>query len=314
MSTRLAALNLGLRLFEKPRLARAQNLFDAAEHFERLAARAFVMPETARAQPGRLDGLDVLWVSCGRPDRRRVLLYFHGGAYMLGSPNTHQHLAAALACRVAARAAVVRYRLTPTAPFPAASDDALAAYRGLLDAGYEAADIALAGDSAGGGLALGLLHRIVAEDLPRPAAVVAFSPWTDLALTSDSLRTNARRDVLLPAQRLPEMRDAYLDGHDQKDPRASPVYGTFDAHTPVLIQASQSEILADDSRRMAARLTACGADVELTFWPRTPHVWQIFQQNLAEADEALDLAGAFLQRTLCAAPPDGPLVKGNEAM
>ncbi|MEL6679782.1 MAG: alpha/beta hydrolase fold domain-containing protein, partial [Pseudomonadota bacterium] len=219
---------------------------------------------------------------------------------------------AALACRVDARAALPAYRLTAEAPFPAAADDALAAYRALLEAGYAAHDIALAGDSAGGGLALGLLHQITAQDLPRPAAAIAFSPWTDLTLSGETLRTNARREALLPAHRLAEVRDRYLAGHDATDPRASPIFGTFDTRTPVLIQASQSEILADDARRMADRLAACGADVELAFWPRTPHVWQIFQGTLREADEALDLSGAFLERWLIGEAP-APLAKADAA-
>jgi acetyl esterase/lipase len=158
--------------------------------------------------------------------------------------------------------------------------------------------IAVGGDSAGGGLAFALVHLLLAAGEPPPAAVVAFSPWIDLTLSGASLTRLAHRDALLPAERLPAIRDLYLDGADPADPRASPHLGRFRGGPPALIQASRVEILLDDARAMAARLEADGAAPTLDLWPRVPHVWQFYPGWLPEADRALDRAAAFLSRRM----------------
>ncbi|MEO1001179.1 MAG: alpha/beta hydrolase fold domain-containing protein, partial [Pseudomonadota bacterium] len=231
-------------------------------------------------------------------DAAPLLLYFHGGGYFQGSPRTHRALAAALAGRAGMAARVPDYRLAPEHPFPAAPEDARALYLGLLAAGLRPGRIVLAGDSAGGGLALALLHVIGAEGLPWPAATVVFSPWTDLTVSGESVRTNAGADPLLPASRLADVGAAYLAGADARDPRASPLFGQFAGAPPTLIQASRHEILRDDSVRMAGVLRDQGVDVTLELSDRLPHVWQIFQGRLPEADAALDRAGAFLRAHL----------------
>ena len=190
-----------------------------------------------------------------------MLLWLHGGAYCLGSPRTHADMAGALARRAGTGALLPDYRLAPEHVFPAAVDDALAAWEALRAEGLPAGRIALGGDSAGGGLAFALLHLILAAGAPPPACVVAFSPWVDLTLAGASLRRLAWRDALLPARRLAEIRDQYLAGADPRDPRASPHLGRFRGAPPVLIQASRAEVLLDDARLMAARLAADGAPV-----------------------------------------------------
>lgn len=302
MSLRLKALDLGLRLTEKRRMARGTDPIAFRNGFERTAPSVFRAVPEAHVVDARLPGGNgpqrVKWISTGTAARHRVVLYFHGGAYFVGSPETHRSLASKIAALADVRVVVPEYRLAPENPFPAAPEDAIAAYQGLLDAGYDPASIMIAGDSAGGGLALATVHMIGVRGLPQPAATVVFSPWVDLTLSSDSMKTNARRDALLPAQRLPDAVDQYLAGADPKTPEASPLFGTFRGAGPMLLQASTAEILMDDARRMAAKLTADGVDVELDLWPGCPHVWHMFHGYLPEADTALARVATFIRAQL----------------
>jgi len=225
-----------------------------------------------------------------------VILYLHGGAYLAGSPRTHRHLGAWLAGAAEARALIPDYRLAPEHPFPAALEDALAAHRHLIGAGHEGARVALAGDSAGGGLAFALMLRIAAEGLPRPACVVAFSPWTDLTLTRPSLRRNARRDAMLPVGRFREVVELYLQGAPAEDPLASPALGSYESPPPAMVAASKSEVLRDDAMAIAERLRAAGGDVTLELWRDMPHAWPLFAGLVREADETVARAGRFIAR------------------
>jgi acetyl esterase/lipase len=284
-----------LRLLRSPQALR--------ERFERHAARAFRLPSEAQIVEERIrrpEGghIDALWTSLGRPDRHRVVLYFHGGAFLAGSPRTHKHLGAALAGAAKARVLLPAYRLAPENPFPAGVDDAEICYRDLLARGYAPGRIALAGDSAGGGLAAAAVLRIASAGLPRPGALVAFSPWADLTGSSDSLRRNATRDPMLPVGRMPEVIKHYLEDAPAALPEASPVFGRFADPPPALLFASRSEILADDARRLAEALRKGGGDVQLELWPRLPHAWPVFAGRLEASDRAVTLAGDFLRRRI----------------
>ncbi len=293
ISWQLTALNYWLRTVEKPRITRETDVGRARARMERAAWLLSPYP-ASRAEARPLGGLPALRYPGPAEGGGRVLLWFHGGGYSLGSPRSHLELAAAVARRAGGGAVLPAYRLAPEDPFPAAPEDARAAYLALLAEGCDPARIVVGGDSAGGGLALALLHMLLAEAAPLPAGVVAFSPWTDLTLSGDSLRALAERDALLPAGRVAEMRALYLDGADPTDPRASPILGGFAGGPPTLIQASAAEILRDDARAMAARLERDGVAVTLDLWPDTPHVWQAFGRRLPEAETALDRAGAFV--------------------
>ena len=313
MGLRLHAMNLWLRLTVKRALRRMKDPSEMKAAFIRDAKRYFIVPEGANfvqdlmrrpGEPRKVGMIEALCACQGRPDRRKVILFLHGGAYLAGSPATHKHLAAALAGAAGVRAVLPDYRLAPEHPFPASVEDALAAYRHLLAAGYAPGEIALAGDSAGGGLVFALMQKLQSKALPMPACAVAFSPWADLTGTAKSLRTNALRDVMLPAERLDEVVGYYLNGHDRADPLASPALGQWNAPPPVLITASRSEILHDDAVRMAESLRASGGNVQLEIWKNLPHAWQVFTGRLAQADQSIASAGAFIARHLDAEPED----------
>jgi acetyl esterase/lipase len=295
ISWRLAGLNLWLRLVERRYLARVRDVAAARARMERQAAR-FPLPGRVSLGDRPLGPVPALRLEA--PDAAGVLLWLHGGAFCLGSPRTHAAMVAALAGRAGTGAVLPDYRLAPEQPFPAAVEDAVAAYEALLAEGVAPDRIALGGDSAGGGLAFALLHLILGAGRPAPACLLAFSPWVDLTLSGASLGLLARREALLPAGRLAEVRDRYLAGADPRDPRASPCLGRFAGAPPVLIQASRAEILRDDATTMAARLRADGAAVTLELQGAVPHLWQYYPGRLPEADAALDRAAAFLRERL----------------
>jgi acetyl esterase/lipase len=227
----------------------------------------------------------------------RHLLYLHGGAYIFGSARLYRHFTWRMADAARARVLFLDFRLAPEHPFPAALDDTVAAWRWLVANGAAPAASAFAGDSAGGGLALAAMLKLRDAGLPLPAAAAAMSPWTDLALTAPSLRSNAKSDPMLVAGDVPRLAAAYLAGADPRNPYASPLYGDPRGLPPTLIQAGSDEILRDDSVRMAERMRAAGCEVELQVWPRMPHTWQLLASVLPEAREAIaEIARFFAAR------------------
>lgn len=226
----------------------------------------------------------------------RYVLYLHGGGYRVGSPVTYRHFTWRIADAVQAHVLIIRYRLAPEHPFPAALDDAVAAYRWLLQQG--AREIVVMGDSAGGGLTLALLMRLRDEGLALPHAAVAMSPWTDLALTGASLKENAAADPMLNAGDIPTAAADYLAGADPRNPYASPLYGDPTGLPPVLIQVGSDEVLRDDATRMAEKLRAANPQSELQVWPLMPHVWQAYTSVLPEARAAVADIGDFVRRIL----------------
>lgn len=245
--------------------------------------------------PGIVGGIAGEWAE-GEPLPFGTLLYLHGGGYFSCSPQTHRPITGAFATR-GFRVFAPAYRLAPEHIFPAALNDALAAYRALLDA-HPARTLTVAGDSAGGGLALAMLLAAKAQALPMPAALILFSPWTDLAGEGASIQTNADRESQLYAPRMAEAAALYLAGTAPKTPFASPLYGDLGGLPPVLIHVSEREILLDDSTRLAERIRAAGGTVELRIWQNLPHVWQVSQILLPEARESLDLAASFAKAAL----------------
>jgi acetyl esterase/lipase len=231
-----------------------------------------------------------------RPDRH--VLFLHGGGYVTGSPALYRHFTWRIATTARARVLAIDYRLAPEHPFPAALDDAVAAYRWLLAGTAQPQRTAVMGDSAGGGLALALLLRLRDDELDLPAAAIAMSPWTDLALTGASLSLNAKSDPMLNAADARLFADCYLAGADPRNPYASPLYGNPAGLPPTLIQVGSDEILHDDASRMAENLRAAGCRVQIEVWPRMPHGWHLFAPVLPEARKAIAHIGAFADRVL----------------
>jgi len=225
-----------------------------------------------------------------------TVLYLHGGGYYFCSPRTHRPITFGLASGARARVFALAYRLAPEHPFPAALDDAVAAYRALLATGIGAASIVIAGDSAGGGLTLATLVALRDAGVALPACAIVFSPWTDLAATGESLRSNDASDVMFCGAALARAAQFYLGTTAADHPLASPLYADLKGLPPLLIHASRTEVLRDDAVRFAQRARDAGVDVTLELWPNTPHAFQIFARLLPEARSALAQACGFIQQ------------------
>jgi len=224
----------------------------------------------------------------------RCVLYFHGGAYCIGTAALYRDFLWRVAAAARAQVLYFDYRLAPEHPFPAALEDAIAAYRWLATR-FEPRHIAFAGDSAGGGLLLAAMLRLRDEGAQLPAAAAALCPWTDLTLTGASMRANAEADPMLDPDNLPELVRNYCAGADARNPYVSPIYGDPAGLPPTLIQAGSDEILRDDAVRAADKMRDAGCAVDLELWDRMPHVWHLYARFVPEARRALARVGDFLQ-------------------
>ncbi|MDF1719516.1 MAG: alpha/beta hydrolase [Minwuia sp.] len=264
------------------------------ERFEKLAE--FLPPPAGTAvESVDAGGVPSEWVTAEGVSGNRVILYLHGGGYVIGSLNTHRALASNLSRAAGARVLVVDYRLAPEHPFPAAVDDAVAAYGWLLDQGISAADIAISGDSAGGGLTIAALVALRDKGLAMPACAVPISPWVDLEGTGDSMTALHDADPMVKKPGLARMADMYLGGADAKSPLAAPMHADLTGLPPMLIQVGTRETLLDDARRLHRNALAAGVNSSLEEAGGMIHVWHLFGPMLSEAREAIGRAGAFMQ-------------------
>lgn len=225
----------------------------------------------------------------------RTILYLHGGGYVFGSPRVYRNLTYPLAIAAAAQLFAPRYRLAPEHPCPAAIEDAVKAFDWLTAHGRPVGEIVIAGDSAGGGLALAVLLALKARRSAMPAGGVLFSPWTDLSVSGASIAANAERDAMFNRASIEGGAPKYLGPLNARDPRASPLFGDLGGLPPLLVFASESEMLFDDSTRLVDRARAAG--VKVLFEPRDGlvHVWPLFNRLIPEAQDAFALAGAFIR-------------------
>ncbi len=256
------------------------------------------LPEGCEKVELSIGGIPTEKLTPAGADQTKALLFLHGGGYCVGSPKSHRGLAARLATEINAPALVPDYRMAPEHPFPAAVEDAVACYRHLLDEGVAPGRIAIAGDSAGGGLTLATALAIRAHGLPQPGCLFAISPWANLAQQGAAYEALAGIDPMLTKAGLDEFATTYLNGHDVSDPLASPALADYHGIAPLLIHAGGAEILASDAAAVAEKAGLAGVDVRLEIWPEMIHVWHAFFNFLSAGRRAISEASAWMNQKL----------------
>ena len=238
------------------------------------------------------------WLTPKEAEQGKVLLYIHGGAYLMGSCATHRQFVSYMVRACGVRALTFDYRLAPENPFPAAVDDVMTAYRALLEQGYSAADILVAGDSAGGGLVMALLLSLREAGVGLPAGALMLSPWLDLTSSGESAQTRAGRDPWFKPNDLPIVAAYYCRDEDLEQPLVSPVFADVTGLPPIFIQVGDDEILLSDSTRIADKLEQAGCEVTLEVWPEMWHVFQMFVNLMPESREAIERFVPFIRNRL----------------
>lgn len=272
-------------------LPQARRNFDAMLATLPVAADLTFKTASANGVPG-------IWSEAPGADKDRVVLYFHGGGYVLGTAHGYRSLAGEMGRAAKARSFAIDYRLAPEHPFPAAIDDAVTAYRWLLDQGISPKSIGLAGDSAGGGLTVTTLIALRDEGLPLPAGGVMISPWVDLDNSGPSMTGKASVDPSLEKQGLDLFASGYRLGVTPETPRQhllAPLEADLRGLPPLLIQVGTAEVLLDDSTRLAAKTAAADVATRLSVWPNAMHVWHLFGFMLSEGRDAIREAGNFFE-------------------
>jgi monoterpene epsilon-lactone hydrolase len=268
----------------------------ARAEFEGLLSTVPVAPDL-KIETANAGGVPGLSIDAPGVRQNRVLLYLHGGGYIAGSANGYRSLVGELSRAAKARALAIDYRLAPEHPFPAAVDDAVTAYRWLLDGGAPAKSIVLAGDSAGGGLIVATMMAVRDGGLPLPAAGLSISPWIDLDCTGASMKSKAASDLALTRDALLHAGRSYRGATkgDGRGGQLAPLVGNLSGLPPLLIQVGSAEILLDDATRLAERAGAADVSTRLEIWPNMPHVWHLFGFMLSEGRDAIRSAGTFLE-------------------
>ncbi len=257
-------------------------------------AQIFQVAEDIQCEPVQVRDVPAEWISAPDAAEGRVLLYLHGGGYSIGSINTHREMVSRIARAISARALLIDYRLAPEHPHPAALEDSTAAYQWLLAHGADPSKIVIAGDSAGGGLTVATLAELRDAKEPLPAAAVCLSPWLDLECTGESHKTKADVDPMVTFDGVRIMARLYAGDADLREPLISPLYADLSGLPPILIQVGTSEVLLDDSTRLADKARKAGVDVVLEPWEDMIHVWHLFASMLPEGQQAIDRIGEFV--------------------
>ncbi|MGQ0698049.1 MAG: alpha/beta hydrolase [Panacagrimonas sp.] len=253
-------------------------------------------PVGAKHETINAGGARAEWIVAPGAAADRVVMYLHGGGYVFGSSRSHGSLVAQLSASAQARALFVDYRLAPEHPFPAAVDDALTAYRWLLAQGYKPGRIAIAGDSAGGGLTFATLLAIKQAKLPMPACATPISPWVDMEASGETMISKAGDDPFVQKDLLKQLVGMYLANGDLRNPLASPLHGDLKGLPPLLIHVGSREVLLDDAVRIAQRAEQAGVPAKLVVWEGQIHVFHVFCPRLDEGVTALDQLGAFIRK------------------
>jgi monoterpene epsilon-lactone hydrolase len=255
---------------------------------------AFKAADDIRAETVTVANCPAEWVRAPGIQPGRAILYLHGGGYVMGSPHTHRSLAGEVSRAAQAAVLLLDYRLAPEAPFPAAVEDGVASYRWLLGQGFAPKSLAIAGDSAGGGLTVATLLSARDQALPMPAAAVCISPWSDMTGTNESYKTRAAADPMVSGD-IGNMARLYLQDADPKTPLASPNFASLHSLPPLLIHVGNDEVLLDDSIKLDQKAKADGVESTLEVWEDMIHVWHAFHPMLPEGKQAIERVGSFLR-------------------
>ncbi len=301
MSWQSSVFNLIFR-FQK-RTLRKSSFAVAQTKLNKLAAsgeNSLKLSATTKHRPETINGVACEWmIAEPAKESEQLILYFHGGAFMVGSPpTTHRHLAAQLSEQSGMKVLLVDYRLTPEHTFPAPIEDGIAVYQWLLNNGYSAEQIAFAGDSAGANLLLAVMQEARDQQIPFPAVGICLSPWADLTHMGNTIDTNKYKDPLLPLVFLSNAAKVYGKGHSLADPKISPVFADFSGFPPLLVYAGSTEILRNDAERIVASALAKGVTVESKYWYKQAHAFPILTQFVPEARQAVEGMVKFINATM----------------
>jgi monoterpene epsilon-lactone hydrolase len=271
--------------------------YDVAQARARFEKTAVFLGGAPDAKVEKVDagGVPSEWVMAPGCDSGRAILYLHGGGYAIGSLNTHRRLAYDISAASSAKVLLIDYRLAPEHPFPAAVDDAAAAWRWLLQQGFAPNRLAIAGDSAGGGLTIATLVNLRDKKLGLPACAVAISPWVDLEGVGNSMTTRSAQDPMVQKDGLLWMAKMYLNGKDSRTPLAAPLHADLKGLPPTLVQVGTAETLLDDAIRIAEKMHAAGVDARLAIWPNQLHVFPLFAPILSEGRDGCIEIGNFIR-------------------
>ena len=259
------------------------------------ATRLSFLPANMVVERININGISAEWVCGKHSEQDKAILYLHGGGYNCGSPATHRELAAHISNASGTRVLVPDYRLAPENPFPAALKDAVACYRWLIQEGFANTKIAIAGDSAGGGLTLATCLALKENNDPLPSALACISPWTDLEATGASVKALEKIDPMVNLRALQVMASKYIGDHDPRVPAISPLYADFKGFPPTLIQVGSDEMLLDDSTRVAEKARQAGVDLTLDVFDGLWHVFHVFYRLMPEAKDAVKALGVFIR-------------------
>ena len=282
-----------LKAFEVPPGAPRPSVADQRAGYDAFG-HGIPLPDGCTLDELKVNGVAAERLTPKGADTQAAILYLHGGGYVIGSAHSHRHLAARLAEAAGITALNVDYRLAPEHPHPAAVEDAVAAYRGLLDQGLSPSRIVIAGDSAGGGLTVAAALSIRTQGLPQPAGLYVISPWTDLAQSGAAYQLKLASDPMITLDGLNEMSASYRGGLPAADHLISPHYADLHSLAPMLIHVGSEEALLTDSTGLAEHAGLAGVDVRLEIWPEMIHVWPFFHQQLAAGRRAITEAGMWI--------------------
>jgi acetyl esterase/lipase len=274
---------------------------DVEKKRRNLEKRVFLFrkPRNVNVEKISIEEISCEWLFPPKCDKNYVMIYLHGGAYIAGSPNTHRGIAARIGRVAEIPVLFIDYSRAPENPFPAALEDVVKVYIWLINQKMiDPKKMIIAGDSAGGGLTLSTLVKFRDDSIPLPAAAVCLSPWTDLAITGESIETKAEEEIMLTRRELQESAEVYLNGADSKNPLASPLYADLKGLPPILLQTGASEIILDDTVRFAEKAVKAGVDVTADIWSKMWHVFQIYGNLMPESKKAIKKIGSYIQEKL----------------